>query len=208
MVVDPVCKMPLDPATAVASEQAGTERVYFCSQRCHERYLADPGAYARSAAPAGSGHGAAPSGRRAHLLVAGAAGFAGSGALLGIYFGLVSLLSGAEFAAEEFVRYWPYIVALALGFGVQVGLFVYLRRMAHSGAGKVVAAGGAASGTAMLSCCAHYLANLLPVLGATGLVSLLGQYQVEVFWVGIAANVAGIIYMGRHLSMATRGVHA
>jgi Cu+-exporting ATPase len=56
----------------------------------------------------------------------------------------------------------------------------------------------------MVSCCAHYLANLLPVLGTAGLVSLVGQYQVELFWVGIAFNAAGIAYVGSKLVAATK----
>jgi Cu+-exporting ATPase len=47
---------------------------------------------------------------------------------------------------------------------------------------------------AMVSCCAHYLANILPVIGAAGLIALVGQYQVELFWVGLASNAAGILY--------------
>ena len=41
--------------------------------------------------------------------------------------------------------------------------------------GKVMVATGTTSGAAMVSCCTHYLVNLLPVLGATGLVSFVGR---------------------------------
>jgi len=47
----------------------------------------------------------------------------------------------------------------------------------------------------MISCCAHYLANVAPVIGATGLVTFAAQYQVEFFWVGLAFNAAGIAYI-------------
>jgi hypothetical protein len=56
----------------------------------------------------------------------------------------------------------------------------------------------------MLSCCTHYLVNLLPVLGASGLASLAGQYQVELFWVGLAANLAGIAYMASRVRAFSR----
>jgi len=126
--------------------------------------------------------------------------------LLGVYFGLLTLVSGWEFTLEQFALYWPYIVALATGFGIQVGLFVYLRRLL-SGAnahGNVVAVSGTASTAAMISCCTHYLANILPIVGAAGLVTLATQYQVELFWVGLAFNAAGIAYIGSKVVAAAK----
>lgn len=130
-------------------------------------------------------------------------------ALLGVYFALLTLLSGRASAIEQFALFWPYIVALACGFGVQVGLYVYLRRLLHGAHahGKVVAVSGTASAAAMVSCCTHYLANLLPVLGAAGLVTLATQYQVELFWVGLAFNAAGVAYIGSKVAL-TRKDHA
>jgi Cu+-exporting ATPase len=99
---------------------------------------------------------------------------------------------------DQFAQFWPFVIALAVGFGVQVGLYTFLRNAVHAahGSGKVVAVSGTTSGAAMVSCCAHYLVNLLPALGATGLITLVGQYQVELFWFGLAANAAGIGYVG------------
>lgn len=126
--------------------------------------------------------------------------------LLGVYFGLLTLVSGWQFTLEQFALYWPYIVALAAGFGLQVALFVYLRRLvsgAH-GQGKVVAVSGTASTAAMISCCTHYLANILPIVGTAGLVTLAAQYQVELFWVGLAFNAAGIAYIGSKVMAAAK----
>jgi Cu+-exporting ATPase len=127
-------------------------------------------------------------------------------ALLGVYFGLLTLVSGWSFAAEQFGDFWPYVVALAAGFGAQIGLFVYLRRLvsgtkAH---GKVVAVSGTASTAAMVSCCTHYLANVLPIVGTAGLVTLATQYQVELFWIGLAFNAAGIAYIGSKVAAAVK----
>jgi Cu+-exporting ATPase len=61
--------------------------------------------------------------------------------------------------------------------------------------GKVVAVSGTTSTAAMISCCAHYLTNILPVVGAAGVVALVAQYQIELFWFGLACNAAGILYM-------------
>jgi hypothetical protein len=44
----------------------------------------------------------------------------------------------------------------------------------------------------------------LPVLGATGLVALVAQYQIELFWVGLAFNLAGVLYIGRKVVQASR----
>ena len=117
--------------------------------------------------------------------------------LLAIYFGVVSLISGMNFALEQFAKFWYFIVPLALGFGIQVGLYTYLKNLVgqHGASGKVVAVSGTTSTAAMVSCCAHYLANILPILGVTGFLTVVGEYQVELFWLGLAFNAAGILYV-------------
>lgn len=117
--------------------------------------------------------------------------------LLGFYFLILSLVSDWAFTVDQFATFRYYIVSLAIGFGIQIGLYTYLRSAIqnHCSSGKVVAVSGTTSTVAMISCCAHYLANILPVIGATGLISLVGQYQVELFWLGLASNAAGILYI-------------
>jgi len=126
--------------------------------------------------------------------------------LLGAYFLVLTLVSGWEFARTQFATFWYFVLALTVGFGVQIGLYSYLRRItSHADAsGKVVTVAGATSTGAMISCCAHYVTNVLPVLGATGVVALLAQYQVGLFWVGLAFNIAGILYVGRKVIEAAR----
>lgn len=128
------------------------------------------------------------------------------GVLLALYFGLLALISGWSFTLSQFAEFWYYIVPLAAGFGVQVALFLKLREVVSRAkeAGAVIAASGTTSTAAMISCCAHYLANVAPVLGATGLVAFAAQFQVELFWVGLAFNAAGIGYVGTKLWKATR----
>ena len=126
--------------------------------------------------------------------------------LLGMYALVLTLVSGEEFLRSQFVQFWYFVLTLAVGFGLQVGLYARLRQVARhdSGSGKVVAVSGGTSTAAMISCCAHYMVNVLPVLGATGLVALVAQYQTELFWAGLAFSLAGIVYVGRKLSAATR----
>ena len=47
----------------------------------------------------------------------------------------------------------------------------------------------------MVSCCAHYLANILPILGVAGVVTFVAEYQAELFWVGIIFNIGGVLYI-------------
>lgn len=118
-------------------------------------------------------------------------------AMLAVYFGVVSLISGRDFAVSQFATFWYFIVTLALGFGVQVALYGYLKNLVgrEGASGKVVAVSGTTSTAAMVSCCAHYLTNILPVLGVTGVLTLAAQYQVELFWLGLVFNAGGILYI-------------
>ena len=126
-------------------------------------------------------------------------GLLGAAALIGIYFVAVGLISDRNFAVSQFRQYWYFIISLALGFGLQVGLYSYLKKsiknhnMAASGSGLAVT--GTTSALAMISCCAHYLANIIPIIGIAGFVSIIAQYQVEFFWVGLLFNLFGIIYI-------------
>lgn len=123
-------------------------------------------------------------------------GIVGSAALLAVYFAAVSLISGWPFAIDQFTSFWYFIISLAAGFGIQIGLYSYLKNAVNSRGGHgVIAVSGTTSTAAMVSCCAHYLANILPIIGATGVIALIGQYQVEIFWFGLAANTLGIGYI-------------
>ena len=219
MALDPVCNMTVEPASAAASEDYKGTRFYFCSEGCHRRFLARPDAYQLSASAPHEDHSAhactvsaanlSAEGRRAAIVHAAASGLMATVLLLGFYFGVLTLVSGWPFTLEQFLAFWYFIVPLAAGFGTQVGLFIYLRRAVHAAAsGRVVAATGTASGAAMVSCCTHYLVNLLPALGATGLVTFVGEYQVELFWFGLLSNLAGIAYIGRRLVVFSQGVSA
>ena len=215
MVVDPVCKMTLDATAAAASADFEGVRVYFCSDACRRRFLANPRAYrliASSPRPDADHAGsvaprhALPGLRPAALGVAAGTALLATTILLSFYFAVLTLVSDWSFTLQQFSTDWPFIVALAIGFGIQVGLFVYLRRAIHVAAsGTVIAATGTTSGAAMVACCSHYLVNLLPALGATGLMSFVGQYQVELFSFGLAANLAGIVYIGRRLVSFAHG---
>jgi Cu+-exporting ATPase len=133
-------------------------------------------------------------------------GFLGAVALLSIYLTIVSTLSGWTLFIDQFLQFWYFIIALAIGFGIQLGLYIYLKGLVHGSdlSGKVMVISGTTSTGAMISCCAHYLVNILPILGVTGLVSIVSQYQVHLFWVGLIFNIAGIAYISRRVIMFHR----
>lgn len=133
-------------------------------------------------------------------------GIVGMTALLGVYFLVLTAVSDWEFTVSQFVDFWYFIVSLAAGFGIQIGLYSYLRSAVRGTdmSGKVVAVSGTTSTATMISCCAHYLTNILPVVGAAGAIALVAQYQIELFWFGLACNLAGIAYMGNRVVKFSR----
>ena len=134
-------------------------------------------------------------------------GFLASLILLLVYFSVLTFVSGWSFAFSQFLRYWYFIVSLSFGFGIQIALFTYLKNAVKDmgGSGKVAAASGATSTAAMISCCSHYLVNLLPIIGITGLATLVSQYQVQLFYVGLFFNFLGIVYMLNRLNNFLKG---
>ncbi|MGE5619188.1 MAG: heavy-metal-associated domain-containing protein [Sphingomonadaceae bacterium] len=129
-------------------------------------------------------------------------GAAGSALLVALYLGLVTLAQGFEHAAELLSQDWYFVLAIALGFGVQLDLFFYMRRALHKkkGTGSAAAVAGASTGTssvAMLACCAHHVADVLPFVGLSGAALLLSEYRQPLMLVGVASNLAGIAVMVR-----------
>lgn len=96
----------------------------------------------------------------------------------------------------NFIELWYYIVGIIIGFGIQVGLWVYIKNCGRSSAhGAMPGASGTMSGTAMVACCAHHLTEVLPVLGLTGATIFLTQYQKPFLILGVSINILGIAYM-------------
>ncbi len=124
-----------------------------------------------------------------------------SAILLGVYFAILTLVSGWSFAQSQFASYWYFIISLAIGFGIQIALYKYIKSLVHSGngMGKVVGVSGTTSTAAMISCCAHYLVNLVPILGITAIATFISQYQIKIFWIGLAFNIFGIVFISNKI---------
>ena len=117
-------------------------------------------------------------------------------ALLSIYFITVSLVSGWSELIFQFSSFWYFIITLALLFGIQVSLYTYLKNILKKRApSHILAVSGSTSTAAMISCCAHYLVNFVPLLGTIGIITLITQYQIQLFWLGLLFNFGGLFYL-------------
>ena len=116
--------------------------------------------------------------------------------LLLFYLAVLSFFQGFEFSISNFRELWYFIVPLATGFGIQIGLFVSIKHNAVLNA-EVTTSGGV-SGGSMVVCCTHFLLNAIPILGLSGLATFLMAYQKWFFTIGIISNVIGIGILINH----------
>lgn len=120
-------------------------------------------------------------------------------ALIIFYLGIITLAQGWGHAIQQLGDDRWFVGAIVAGFGVQVGLFTYLRGMHTRAAAGGVAASTGTSTAAMLACCAHHLTDVLPIIGLSGAAVFLNAYKTPLLWVGIVMNLAGILYLLRKI---------
>jgi len=107
---------------------------------------------------------------------------------------VLSLLGFPIMAVDIIMRYALLFILLIGGFGLQVGLFVYLRETSAITCSTTATSGGI-SGVSMILCCSHYILNLLPFLGAViGISALtrLTNYVPHFLILGIVSNIFGV----------------
>ena len=134
--------------------------------------------------------------RRVALSIA--LGLAGAVALVGFYLAIVTWAQGPDHALELLWGDRVFVGLISAGFGTQVGLFTYLRLLQRAMARESVAlagAGTATSSVSMVACCAHHLADVLPIVGLSGLAVFLVDFRTPLMLLGIATNVVGIAVM-------------
>ncbi len=126
-------------------------------------------------------------------------GFIGMIAMALFYFSVLYLVtSDINHPLRQFLEYKYWMSALVLGFGIQFGLFWFIKSGLHlSGAAtnSAVTVGAGSSAVAMAACCAHHIFDLLPILGLTAFATVLSEYQEHFFLLGIVFNLAGIFLM-------------
>jgi hypothetical protein len=135
-----------------------------------------------------------------------AVGLAGAIFIVGLYLGLISLAQGPDHAVYQLRVDLPFVLAVATGFGIQIGLFAELRaiRSRHSAAGALTVAGAGAGSAAMLACCAHHLVDVLPLIGLSTAAVFLNDYRTPLMVLSLSANALGIAIIGRQLISARR----
>src|SRR3989344_6751742 len=106
---------------------------------------------------------------------------------------VVSILNFPSMAIFQLKRYIWLLIPLVLGFGVQIGLYTYLKHL-NAFCTITSMAGGGVSSISMILCCSHYLVNFLPFISLST-ANLLTQYTLQILIFGIAANLFGIGFM-------------
>jgi hypothetical protein len=133
-----------------------------------------------------------------------------------LYFGIVSWAESPRHALDFFWQDRWLVIPILLGFGIQVGLYSVLKlqlylpnltidtaQRASGGApAATMGAGGATSTIAMVACCAHHAADILPILGLTAAATFLAQYRTAFMVVGLVSNLIGIAVILRTLLRA------
>lgn len=127
--------------------------------------------------------------------------FIGSILIALFYIGILTWAQNWDYASSQFMRDRAYVLPIILGFGIQAALYSILRfrlfvpvtSTAHTGV--LMGTNGGTSATAMVACCIHHIADVLPILGLSAAASFLARYQRPFMLVGIVMNVIGIIVM-------------
>lgn len=125
----------------------------------------------------------------------------GSMFITSFYIGILTWAQSWDYASSQFMRDRAYVLPIILGFGIQAALYSILRfrffvpvaSTAHTGV--LMGTNGGTSATAMVACCIHHIADVLPILGLSAAASFLTRYQRPFMLVGIVMNVIGIIVM-------------
>ena len=125
----------------------------------------------------------------------------GAALIAGVYLGFFTAVEGWNYAVSQFVRDRFYVLPIILAFGIQAALYAILRRGlyptvmgARPGAAMMGTSGGT-SATAMVACCLHHVTNVLPILGLSAATAFLARYQRPFMLLGLAMNMAGILFM-------------
>lgn len=129
------------------------------------------------------------------------AGLVGALFLTIVYLGIVSLAESPQHAVDLFWKDRLIVAPLLLGFGIQVGLYVTLKKRlfvpfaATGPSGTLTGVSGATSTAAMVACCAHHLTDVLPILGLTAAATFLAEYRVPFMLAGLGMSLSGIVIM-------------
>lgn len=124
-----------------------------------------------------------------------------------LYFGIMTWAEGWESAVSQLAYNRWFIIPLWLGFGIQAALYSILRFRLFIPATApghpaglspftgLMGTSGGTSTTAMVACCLHHVADVLPILGLSAAATFLTRYQRPFMLVGLGVNLIGIVVM-------------
>ncbi len=129
-------------------------------------------------------------------------GLVGAVFLVLLYLGIVTWAQGWAHALELLSQDRAFVAAIASGFGIQAGLYTYLRLVVHRGMRLAMPTAATSVGTgtssaAMVACCAHHVTEVLPLVGLSGAAIFLNDYRVPFMVAGLAVNAIGVAIMLR-----------
>jgi copper chaperone CopZ len=150
-------------------------------------------------------------------------GVLGASALLGLYLGILSIAQSPSHALEQLAQDQWWVGLVALGFGVQLGMYAYLRLIVQAlkltGATAMTGVGTGTSTLGMIACCAHHVTDFAPLValagasGLSGAVTFLAERKIPFIIFGLVVNAIGIVVTWRlmhssraHLKMITATV--
>jgi hypothetical protein len=139
--------------------------------------------------------------RMRKVLIPLTAGILGALGISLLYFGIVSWAESPAHAVELFWEDRWIVMPIIIGFGVQMGLYTVIKKrlfvpMPSTGpSGPMLGAGGGTSTLAMVACCAHHVADVLPILGLTAAATFLAQYRTAFMLMGLGTTLVGILVM-------------
>lgn len=125
----------------------------------------------------------------------------GAAFLMALYLTIVAVAESPQHAVDLFWEDRLIVIPIILGFGVQMGLYVILKKrlfvpIVHTGPSwKLAGASGTTSTLAMVACCAHHVTDVLPVLGLTAASAFLAEYRIAFMVIGLGMTLFGIGFM-------------
>ena len=125
----------------------------------------------------------------------------GAAFLTALYLTIVAVAESPQHAVDLFWEDRLIVIPIILGFGVQMGLYVILKKrlfvpIVHTGPSwKLAGASGTTSTLAMVACCAHHVTDVLPVLGLTAASAFLAEYRIAFMVIGLGMTLFGIGFM-------------
>lgn len=135
-----------------------------------------------------------------YTAIAWVTGVLASAILFGLYLLVLTFSNSWGHAWSQYLLLKWWMTPLIVLFGVQVGLFMFLRgalkaRHASGAAAGAIATSGGVSTGAMIACCMHHVTDVLPIIGLSAAAVFLNAYQEAFLLLGILSSLLGLVWM-------------